>query len=60
MAVVAVIGEPVSAPKFPCSPGKYREILAIEAADGDVARPFTSKFNALPSNSLGIAGNFAD
>jgi hypothetical protein len=60
LAVEAVIGEPVSA-RLPCFAGKYRQILAFEARNGDIAFLFTSKFNALPSNSLGIeAGNFAD
>ena len=61
MAVEAVIGEPVSVSGFPCFAGKYREILMLEAGDGDPALALANKFKAFSPNSLRIeTGNFAD
>jgi len=45
----AVIGEPVSGFRIPCSAGKYREMLALEAGDGDVALAFANQFSAFPT-----------
>ena len=45
----AVIGEPVSGFRIPCSAGKYREMLAFEAGDGDVALAFANQFSAFPT-----------
>ena len=46
---------------IPCFAGKYREILPLEAGDGDPALTLANKFKAFPPNSLRIeTGNFAD
>jgi hypothetical protein len=45
---------------IPCFAGKYREILVLEAGDGDPGLALANKFEVFPPNSLRIGtGNFA-
>jgi hypothetical protein len=50
--VEAVIGEPVSAARFPCYAGKYREISAFDADIGNLTLTFASKSKASAAISL--------
>jgi hypothetical protein len=51
LAVEAVIGEPVSA-RIPCFGGKYREISAFDADNGEWTLTFASRSKASPASSL--------